>query len=228
MIPLAVVVAGIFALLILSGLLYFKLEDGYPQWLMAIAALVSVGVSLWAIYLLSETLKATRDAVDSANQTVELTRDIGQAQVRAYLGIVAVAAFECHLHGDLSFQLRIDNTGLSPARNVQHRSATLVAHDVPDKSDFAFGSLSEMELAAQQNVNLYVPVDIAAEGRQAVQEERQSIFIACEVEYFDVFNQQHQIYWLGRYTVVGRAALVDGQPQLHWGVTPVFGSLRST
>jgi len=50
---------------------YDAWRDSIPQWLMAVAALIGVILSGIAIWLLSSTLKATRDAADYAKRAAE-------------------------------------------------------------------------------------------------------------------------------------------------------------
>lgn len=68
--------------------------DGWAQWLMAITGIFAIALSGWAVWLLKQTLVATRltlteaeNATDLAQRTLEETARIGQSQTRAYIGI---------------------------------------------------------------------------------------------------------------------------------------------
>jgi len=90
-------------------------EDTYAQWIMAAFSVVATLASIFAVVLLNDTLAATRDAVRAADDAVKVTRDLGQAQVRAYIDI-----------NDVSYRIsrdmlivrgRLCNIGQSPAFN---------------------------------------------------------------------------------------------------------------
>lgn len=59
--------------------------DTYAQWIAAFAALGSVGVSIWAVRLVRDTLLLNRDATRAAQDSVKVASEIGHAQIRAYL-----------------------------------------------------------------------------------------------------------------------------------------------
>ena len=119
-------------------------RDTYAQWFMAIMALVATGVSIWAIRILRDTLDQTRLAVKSADDAVVVTREIGQAQVRAYLSPSIEKFFRQDGQANpLQIRMTIKNTGQSPALRVSHATAFLVidvqlheSHDFIDQFKF--------------------------------------------------------------------------------------------
>jgi hypothetical protein len=50
---------------------YVSPLDTLAQWIMAIFGTVATGISFWAVWLLRETLAATREAVDGAEKATE-------------------------------------------------------------------------------------------------------------------------------------------------------------
>lgn len=105
----------------------FSPSDTYAQWIMAILSLIATGISAWAVVLIRDTLVETRRAVSSADDAVEVTRQIGEAQVRAYL--VCLSAKYHLIKGGFMATLEIENTGQSPASNVAI-TGTVTIHDV--------------------------------------------------------------------------------------------------
>lgn len=90
---------------------YAFLGDTWANWIGAVTGFAALLVSIRALYLLRGTLRATQD-------TVQVTREIGQKQVRAYLSIQSFeikVAFKINLLGKIT----IKNTGASVARNVR-------------------------------------------------------------------------------------------------------------
>ncbi|MDE0921354.1 MAG: hypothetical protein OSA96_00045 [Aurantimonas coralicida] len=93
--------------------------DGIAQWVMAISGVLALLLSAWAVWLLARTLEATRSAVKAADDAVTVTRDIGQAQVRAYIAVgdLRVDKFAIGMVPVVSFTIK--NVGQSPARRFQ-------------------------------------------------------------------------------------------------------------
>ena len=85
-------------------------RDTYAQWIMALLSVVATGISIWAVKLVRDTLVVTRDAVAD-------TRQIGEAQVRAYL-TVSGGRYSVGM-GSTRYDIKIKNVGQSPARNVK-------------------------------------------------------------------------------------------------------------
>lgn len=91
-------------------------RDTYAQWLMAILSIAATGVSIWAVGLVRHTLAETQKATKAANETNAVTREIGEAQVRAYLSCTGA---KYQLFADrLECTLSIVNRGQSPASNI--------------------------------------------------------------------------------------------------------------
>lgn len=66
--------------------------DGVAQWVMAITGIVALGVSAWAVWLVRRSLVLTREAVAAAEGAVAVTREMGEAQTRAYLTVAGGTA----------------------------------------------------------------------------------------------------------------------------------------
>ncbi|MDX8446572.1 hypothetical protein [Mesorhizobium captivum] len=99
---------------------YTTPTDTYAQWIAAIAAFASVGVSIWAVRLVGNTLVVNRRATEAAEDAVAVTREMGEIQTRAYLTVTggAVVYFGSR---DPQVYLKIRNAGNSPAFDVVAR-----------------------------------------------------------------------------------------------------------
>jgi len=93
-------------------------SDTYAQWLMALFSVVATFVSIWAVRLLRDTLGATRDAVRAADDAVKVTREMGEAQVRAYVSINKLSIYEFTESG-FKVGLEVNNFGASPAKEFR-------------------------------------------------------------------------------------------------------------
>ena len=114
------------------------LGDGWAQWAMALTGLGALLVSIWAVRLLKATLKETRDAVRAADDAVGVTREIGEAQTRAYLSLEEVKALVDERDG-INFAVTIRNLGNTPARDVHVVVGVWVNREIEMPEDFGGG-----------------------------------------------------------------------------------------
>ncbi len=93
-------------------------------WMMIISGLTFLVTGLGIVWI-KETLVETRRAVNSADDAVEVTREVGRAQTRAYLSVHKASYFrngKPGKEGHNYVRLTIKNSGNSPARNVKVRA----------------------------------------------------------------------------------------------------------
>jgi hypothetical protein len=92
----------------------FTANDTLAQWIAALAAIGSVGVSIWAVRLVGRSLKETRKATSTAITSNRIAQETAKRQLRAYVLVV-----ECYFEsvGDTNFRLvlKIKNFGQTPA-----------------------------------------------------------------------------------------------------------------
>jgi len=88
-----------------------------------IAAVISLGVTTAGVIAVWRTLEQTRKAVEATSAGTQAMQEaaqqaerIGQAQTRAYISVSG--AEYIHEKRDLFIEVRLKNTGQSPARNV--------------------------------------------------------------------------------------------------------------
>jgi hypothetical protein len=106
----------------LYGLIFA--EDSAAQWFMAAFAAFATVASVYAVWLLRETLKYTKSTLRQAGsttraawQTVRETKRIGEAQVRAYVSALGAEFATDH---DLFWcKVILKNAGQSPAFDVK-------------------------------------------------------------------------------------------------------------
>lgn len=86
-------------------------SDSVAQWAMALLSLAAVVLLWW-------TLKASRQTLNSTRQMARDTREIGEAQVRAYLSIEKITYF-IDERRHLGVSVAAKNFGQSPATKAQ-------------------------------------------------------------------------------------------------------------
>lgn len=72
---------------------YTSPTDTYAQWIAAFSALVGVGVSIWAVWLVKRTLRASTDAVEQASTANEIATRSNEAQLRAYVAVQSITQY---------------------------------------------------------------------------------------------------------------------------------------
>ena len=129
---------------------------------MADYAYWSTGLVGFGTFLLVITLWLTRQANKAAQAAVEVTRDIGEKQVRAYLYCKSAEyRFEKET---LVAILELENTGQSPARNVT-ATAKAEIHEVALRPDFP----KLMSVAASEEVTMKLqPIPVGGKTTEEI------------------------------------------------------------
>jgi hypothetical protein len=178
------------------------LGDGWAQWFMAVTGLIALCVSVWAVYLLDLQLKATREAIKEAEKataaaidTVELTRDLGNKELRPWVlmsqptfGIARGTRMpdgrveQQTLAAFLSFR----NYGKNPAINVGiFSNFAIVANEAIPVFQAPQGE-GEATIAPTSEVNTQ-QIHISGEEFERVMSGRASVALYGKVVYNDPF-----------------------------------------
>lgn len=127
------------------------------EYWMLMAAMANVFIAALAVFILFRTLIVTHGMLDKAEETVKVTRHMGQAQTRAYISVEAVTAK--YLSWSLRFHVTVVNSGATPARNcvikIKRASAQHWKASEPKASE-------PMELLIQDDNKCVVVGDIGA------------------------------------------------------------------
>ncbi len=213
--------------------------DGTAQWLMALAAFASVGVSIWAVALLRGTLKATKDALTKADKATAAANRAADAAVAANEGFAEASKRElrAYLKVDSSngvvepdkpawFEFVIKNYGKTPANNVA-ASATVVVRtkpwsweneDIPDPS----GLKPELVLHPEDPFNLIgrmrddagKPLDLPQHAFDALKDDLACVYVRVLIYYDDVFGDPHETEL--RFEFSGSECFELNRPRLAW------------
>lgn len=164
-----------------------SIEDA--TWLMlwvsiANTFLVAIGTALlvWTLRLTRQANKATQDAVD-------VTREIGRAQVRAYITPVGIRVCPEIINGEpksFLFQPKFKNTGQSPAVVIKSRlTSCLINGKLPVKS---YGNPAEVTHEVGSGGDFFgVGFRISAQTVAQLYNAKSSFYMSSIVEYQDIF-----------------------------------------
>ena len=184
---------------------FVSAKDTLAQWIMAAFGVVATGVSIWAIILLRRTLRESRRATkaalraaEAAGATVDVTRDIGQRQIRAY--VISDPNFEWgHAYRDrpknivgYNFNMKWRNCGLTPARRCRSRVSLGVFDELLPR-DFSYADKAAPEIT---DTNYIGPNQIILSrvggfklgDADVVQRGEKHLYIWGWTEYDDVFG----------------------------------------
>ena len=101
----------------------FSTRDTYAQWAMSVLALVATATGILGVIWIRQTLQATRETARAAVDATTAAREIGEAQVRAYLGVSKISASieGSLLDAKIVVEVHVGNGGQTPARNLTFR-----------------------------------------------------------------------------------------------------------
>lgn len=97
-------------------------RDSFPQYLMAGFAVVATGVSWRALFLLRKTFEETKRTADAANNANKTARQMGEAQVRAYVSVSNLEGRITHEEPFLYMSASMHNAGRTPARRIEYKA----------------------------------------------------------------------------------------------------------
>lgn len=174
--------------------------DSLTQFLIMIAGLGALFVSVWAVRLLRRTLEATNDTVRAADDAVSETRRIGEAQARAYVAFSHIDLISL-IDGQIMFRPMIRNTGLTPATllSVIGRCMNTEKNEhgnLPDQFTMRYslsgGNFVNHRLGSQSNFFITVNT-INIEDASKAYENKELYIVLGKVAYKDIFFPKSEI-----------------------------------
>lgn len=194
--------------------------DTLAQWIMAIAGIIAVGISGWAVWLLWKTLKATRDMITEAERTTRAaeettavardtlneTRISAERQLRAYISFIRVETLTTMDHrredrprkvDGYALRITIENAGHTPAIDcLITASIAIVDASSPDEPVFRKPEDDGNRTAIGPKSMVYGPnIGFYRAEAQQVVDGNSRIFVRCRAEYRDIFENSP-----GRFT----------------------------
>jgi hypothetical protein len=207
-----------------------KAQEDMAKWAlwMLVAAAIQTVVGAIGIYYVKHTLDASRAANAATLMSIDQDRDIGHAQMRAYLSPEPSPLFRELVSGsDHLFELKILNSGETPAYDVSYANILQTApvvfpgweqlglHQVP-----AEGQRQKTRIVADQSISSYGVISLTEEQLQVVLVGSFAIYVACWLWYRDVFEKLHEERILWRMAPITER-LADGSISVRVGMSVV-------
>lgn len=171
-------------------------EEGYAQWLMAFFAIVATGVSIVGVIWIRRTLEETHRTADAAVEANKTAREMGEAQVRAYLHCEG-AEFTIGA-GVVMIHLKLKNTGQSPCTRC-HIVGQIVAPNLGDGPPLTYHGLRHVEggpISGGATDDLMIFFDARQVPKDKIRELFDSkwyLSAECVLAWRDVFNREQTL-----------------------------------
>lgn len=179
-------------------------HSAFATWISALAAVA-------ATYLLCRTLRVTRamlieakKTTDAANATVQVTRDIGQAQARAYLSISCAEVLSIIAPVDEAvvkgIRITIRNSGLTPATSIRIKAICFRSSEFSPEQNGIYGLMARRGLKTRiidiVDAGGEITFSCDAEMDERVldtflQDDSGDLVVAVDAEYRTVFDEVH-------------------------------------
>lgn len=183
-------------------------------WWMLVATCLSAIITSVGIFFVAETLAATRDTLGETREANKIAREIGEAQVRAYLTFEPLSLNLIAMNGvsaipQLHFVLT--NSGNSPANDITIFARCTASRHANAEPDGPTGGQLFETLQAGGRIANYIHIGKVLEEATA-HDTYVGVRIVLKLTYRDVFN-----------TVVeyNKTYLASGRPQHGIGSFPV-------
>lgn len=172
--------------------------DGWAQWAMVATSVLALGVSAWAVWLLKDTLKATRQAVRAADDAVEVQEKFGRLHTKGYLSLDRVN-FTFRYRGNdivqVAAQIHVANFGNTPVRIISHQEACFMTKS-PDEVEAVWekASVEEKFTSVAKGQSYFIHCG-AVDWQDALEaEESEKFFVARgRLGFTDIFSTEEHV-----------------------------------
>jgi len=167
--------------------------DTYAQWFMAALGGVATIISVWAVVLLRQTLRATRDAIGEAErttviaeQTLEETRLSNERQLRAYVCVDSVG-LRWENNRTAFAKVTVRNAGQTPAYQFTHINGLFVGTD-DDGSEPPHISINDLGPGIEMH-GTCISDPISDHDWDAVRKGTIPLYLVGDISYVDAFGK---------------------------------------
>ncbi len=178
---------------------YTSPTDTYAQWIMAILSIVATGVSVWAVWLVRNTLEETRAATKAAIDASDSAREALGAE-RAWILMLGQSIYHGKnaIHNDvvydelIGFALRFQNFGRTPAINVKSVCTMRIVderHTIPTVEFPPFGNDHDGSTVGPNAIFSTSSVWTDRSTVDAIKRHEKFLYIFSMIEYEDTFNR---------------------------------------
>ncbi|MEZ5933883.1 MAG: hypothetical protein R3F54_18425 [Alphaproteobacteria bacterium] len=155
---------------------------------------------LFTVFFTAWAAIAASKAARAANKSISVTRELGQKQIRAYVGIIDAKVHDFRLGQVVRLDLTMRNSGRSPAYNVRPSifARSVVSSEHPE---FDFASLERGQSRG----------DVGADGKfgtgclfgkpcsrsfiDRITSGQGKFVVVGRIEYRDVFDESHETHF---------------------------------
>ena len=182
----------------------FTTRDTLAQWIAAAAALLSVGVSIWAVKLVRRSLHEAQTATKAAFDANGIASDTAKRELRAYVGVPEVK-FGPTSSGVLAIVTTAKNFGQTPASNVVVKQyARFDTRFAESSGSPQYTTEKPACLFQGQEIYAVVAIPQIAGIEQAILNGDYIVSLIGEVNYNDAFNTPRTTHFKFIFDIVDR------------------------
>ena len=168
------------------------------RWLLMITLGQTV-LAIFGTWLVWRSLRLTRAATKAALDAVAVTREMGERQIRAYLGVLEIVGKNFVAGQAPEFSLKINNTGQSPARKCQARVTLQPTEGRADNFRIRLPLTKDLISKSDISANAGVSVNLGLGGKvengdlDQIRSGKVSFILAGLLIYHDVFGKTKRL-----------------------------------
>lgn len=154
------VLIGLICAMLLGLIKYSnKADEGITSWIQSLSGITATLVSVYAVYLVSQTLKATQETLQTTQRMADDQKRIGETQIRPWL-LVSESSINLVSSIEEEIAIKIKNFGPTPARFITF--STHLWEDGEDNCSYIFPPQNQHYIAPGQdtlityNINEYL------------------------------------------------------------------------
>lgn len=175
----------------------------WAAWAMVWVSIIGGTIGAASLYLIYRTLLAAQRSAKAAEETADISRDIGMAQARAYLSLESAQLRSESATTYFSVDLLLRNSGQSPSRSLSIQCIVEFTEVATNPGDGEVSEILRAEYSQRQEFHDIAANQTAKCGlafftfpgpnslHKTLQETMYVVFkVTSEVTYQDVFGQE--------------------------------------
>lgn len=188
------VLIGLISALLLGLIRYSsKADEGITSWIQSLSGIIATLVSVYAVYLVSQTLKATQETLQTTQRMADDQKRIGETQMRPWL-LVSESSINLVSGLEKEITITIKNFGPTPARFVTF--STHLWQDEKDSRFYIFPPQNQHYIAPGQGT--LITYDISEGLLHRYQNPR----LGLRVTYCSIDDKYNELEYIVNFRII--------------------------
>jgi hypothetical protein len=157
---------------------------------------LTVIFTAWAAHAASRAASSAANSAEISDRTLREVQSTARRQLRAYVDVIGVIRTKNPDGDGFGAAIMVKNSGLTPATNLS-QWAKIDLREMPLQSSFPLycRERDSLGVIAPDGQTLSIPVflrDLTPLEEQALRQNGKAIYVYGEIDYTDVFGDQHR------------------------------------